>query len=190
MIEGELINLRAAETSDVERNYRWMNDREVTRHLSMRYPLSLAAEETWIREGRARPMAFGDNVFFAIETKDGAHIGNINFHGMSAEKRKARMGVAIGEKHYWSKGYGTDAMRTFLSFAFDELNLYRVDLTVDADNTRAIACYRKCGFVEEVRMRQARYARGAYVDQFVMGIRREEFAAARVGSGGTVEVAR
>jgi RimJ/RimL family protein N-acetyltransferase len=179
MIEGELINLRAREMGDLDRNYRWMNDREVTRHLSMRYPISLAAEEAWMREGTARPMAFGDNIFFAIETKDGTHIGNINFHEMSAEQRRAHLGVTIGDKAYWSKGYGTDAMRTFLRFAFDELNLHRVDLTVDADNARAIACYRKCEFVEEVRMRRARFVRGEWVDQLVMAVLREEWLGGR-----------
>ncbi len=179
MIEGKLINLRAREMDDLERNYRWMNDREVTRHLSMRYPISLAAEETWMREGASQPLSFGTGVFFAIETKDGEHIGNINFHETSAEQRKARLGIVIGEKSYWSKGYGTDAMLTFLRFAFDEMNLHRIDLTVDADNPRAIACYRKCGFVEEVRMRQVRYVRGAYGDQLVWGCCGTSCSAAR-----------
>lgn len=188
MIEGKMINLRAREMGDLDRNHRWMNDGEVTRHLSMRYPISLAAEEAWMSAGASQPMAFGAGVFFAIETKDGQHIGNISFHEMSAEQRKARLGVVIGEQSHWSKGYGTDAMLTFLRFAFDEMNLHRVDLTVDADNPRAIACYRKCGFVEEVRMRQARYTRGQYGDQLVMGVLRDEFYALRGGGGGTVEV--
>jgi RimJ/RimL family protein N-acetyltransferase len=116
-------------------------------------------------------------VAFAIETKDGAHIGSINFHQVLPENRKARLGIMIGDKGYWSKGYGTDAMLTLLRFGFDDMNLYRIDLTVDADNDRAIACYRKCGFVEEGRLRMARYSRGRYVDQFVMGILRDEFYA-------------
>jgi RimJ/RimL family protein N-acetyltransferase len=129
-----------------------------------------------MREG-AKALSFSTGVFFAIETKDAEHIGNINFHETSAEQRKARLGIVIGEKSYWSKGFGTDAMLTFLRFAFDEMNLHRIDLTVDAENARAIACYRKCGFVEEVRMRQVRYVRGAYGDQFVMGVLRDEFYA-------------
>jgi RimJ/RimL family protein N-acetyltransferase len=177
MIEGTLVNLRAREMTDLDRNYRWMNDREVTEHLAMRYPLSLAAEEMWIREGSSKPIVYGVNVFFAIETKDGEHIGNISFHEMSVERRKARLGIVIGDKAYWSKGYGTDSMLTFLRFAFDEMNLHRIDLTVDDDNLRGIACYRKCGFVQEARMRQVRFTRGAYRDQFVMGILRDEFYA-------------
>ena len=70
MIEGKLVNLRAREMGDLERNYRWMNDREVTEYLGARtrYPISLTAEEVWLREGSTPPMSFG-NVFFAIEKK-------------------------------------------------------------------------------------------------------------------------
>ncbi|HEX5480195.1 MAG TPA: GNAT family protein [Dehalococcoidia bacterium] len=178
MIEGKLVDLRAREMSDLERNYRWMNDREVTRYLYMRYEISLAAEEKWMRErmGVEEPVGW-NNAVFAIDTKDGVHIGNINFHETSAENRWARLGIVIGDKAYWSKGYGTDAMLTLLRFGFEEMNLHRVDLLVAEENERARACYRKCGMVEEARLRQDRYTRGAYYDQIVMGILREEFYA-------------
>ena len=176
MIEGKVINLRAREMSDLERNYRWINDREVTRHLNIRYQMSLLAEEAWMREHTGRPMAYGP-LAFAIDTKDGVHIGNIDFHIVSPEDRSARLGVMIGDKSYWSRGYGTDAMLTLLRFGFGEMNLHRIDLTVDEENERARACYRKCGMVEEARLRQERYARGAYRDQLVMGILRDEFYA-------------
>jgi RimJ/RimL family protein N-acetyltransferase len=101
---------------------------------------------------------------------------------MSPEERKARLGVMIGEKEYWSKGYGTDAMLTFLRFGFDEMNLNRIDLTVFDGNERAKACYRKCGFVEEGRLRQDRYSRGAYSDTLIMGILRDEFYALHGGT--------
>lgn len=176
MIEGTLVNLRQREMTDLDRVYGWVNDTEVTRHLSMRYPMSLAAEEAWLRERDVKPNTFA-YVRLAIDTKDGVHIGGLNLPWGDAESRKARLGIMIGDKAYWSRGYGTDAIRTLLGFAFGEMNLRRVDLTVDAENGRGIACYRKCGFVEEVRTRQAIYARGAYADQLVMGILRDEFEA-------------
>lgn len=176
MIEGKLIKLRAQETTDVDRLFAWINDRELTRFLGMRYQVSHAAEEAWVRDRASKAIAFGD-VHFAIETKEGVHIGGISFHQTSPENRRARLGVMIGDKSYWSKGYGTDAMLTFLRFAFDEMNLHRVDLTVAAENGRAIACYRKCGFLEEVRQRRARYGRGRYGDQLIMGMLRDEFYA-------------
>lgn len=176
MIEGKLVNLRGQETGDLDRAYQWINDPEVTRHLAMRYPVPRAAEETWINDRAGKFLTFTD-VHFAIETKGGVHIGNLGFHEVHPENRKARLGIMIGDKAYWSKGYGTDAVITLLRFAFDEMNLNRVDLLVDAENARAIACYRKCGFSEEGRLRQEQFARGAYRDQLIMGVLREEFMA-------------
>lgn len=178
MIEGNIINLRAQDAADVDRVLRWINDREVTRHLNARYQYSRLFEEDWLTRRASTPQSFTD-VHFAIETKDGVHIGHIGFHVVSPEDRNAHLGMMIGEKAYWSRGYGTDALMTLLRFAFDEMNLHRVDLNVDADNLRAIACYRKCGFVEEGRERDARYQGGRYGDQLVMGVLREEFVAVR-----------
>jgi RimJ/RimL family protein N-acetyltransferase len=176
MIEGELVNLRSVEMSDRDAYVRWFNDAEVTEHLSMRYPISKLAEEEFLKRHTSAPMGYTSTIF-AIETKDGVHIGSINFNQIFPESRKARLGITIGDKRYWSKGYGADAIRTLLRFGFEEMNLNRVDLTVDEDHAAAIACYRKVGFVEEGRMRQARYTRGGYLDWVVMGILREEFYA-------------
>lgn len=174
MIEGKLVNLRAPEMGDLERNHRWINDREVTRYLTMRYPMSLAAEEAWMRERTARPLSY-DNAFFAIETKDGVHIGNVNFFSTSPEDRKTELGIMIGEKAYWSRGYGSDALRVMLRLAFGEMNLNRVQLQVYADNARARAAYRRVGFVEEGTLRRARYQDGEYQDIVIMAVLREEW---------------
>jgi len=175
MIEGTLVNLRAMEMADLERNARWINDREVTRFLSLRYEMSLAAEEAWMRERVTQPVSW-QNPSFAIETKDGRHIGNVNLFNVAAEDRKAELGIMIGEKDCWSKGYGSDAVRTLVRFAFDEMNLNRVQLHTYAYNERAIAAYRKAGFVEEGRMRAFHYTEGAYHDAILMSVLREEFA--------------
>ena len=174
MIEGKLVRLRAVENGDLDRYVVWMNDREVTRGLNMRYPLGREAEEEWIRGRTSKPLSY-ENVFFAIDTRAGVHIGSINFHIARPESRNSRLGVMIGDKAYWSQGYGTDAMLTFLRFGFDEMNLHRIDLTVDAENARAIRCYQKCGFIEEGRLRESRYQLGKYGDQLVMSVLRDEF---------------
>ncbi len=178
MLEGTLVNLRAPELSDLERDFTWINDGEVTRFLNARYPMSLAAEEAWLRELVTKTMSH-EHVTFAIETKDGRHIGNTDLMDVSAENRCATLGIMIGDKAYWSKGYGTDAIRTLSRFGFEEMNLHRIQLTVDARNVRAQACYRKCGFVEETRLRQHRYAQGAFHDTLWMGVLREEWEARR-----------
>jgi RimJ/RimL family protein N-acetyltransferase len=172
MIEGKLVNLRAREMSDVERMTRWINDREVTRFLSARYPWSSAAEEAFVRGATSVPMAFADPRL-AIEAKDGTHIGSIGLHRASPENRGAEMGIMIGEKAYWSKGYGSDAVATLVRFAFEEMNLIRIELHVYDFNERGQAAYRKCGFVEEGRMREAHYYEGVYADVVVMAVLRD-----------------
>ncbi len=178
MIEGELVNLRAQELDDLERDLGWMNDPEVTRFLNARYPLSRAAEEGWLREHVSKPMSHA-HAGFAIETKDGRHIGNTDLLDVSAENSCATLGIMIGDKDYWSKGYGADAVRTLVRFGFEEMNLHRIQLTVDARNERAQACYRKVGFVEEARLRQHRFTEGAFHDTLWMAVLRHEWEARR-----------
>jgi RimJ/RimL family protein N-acetyltransferase len=175
MIEGKLVRLRPQDIEDLDRVYGWINDREVTRHLNVRYPASRLAEEAWIRSNTETAPSY-HNVRFAIDTLDGVHIGGINFHFVVPESRKGHLGIMIGDKRYWSQGYGTDAMRTLVRFGFEQMNLNRIELTVDAPNERAVRCYRKAGFTVEGRLRESRYARGSYDDQFIMAILREEWS--------------
>ena len=180
MLEGTLVWLRAMEPEDLEDAYNWVNDRDVTLWLtSLRYPVSRKAEQQWIDDASAN--SFG-GVRLAIDSKDGKHIGGINLHRVNPEDRKAGLGIMIGEKDHWSNGYGTDAIKTLLSFAFDEMNLHRVWLHVFADNARALKCYQKCGFREEGRLRQEVYQDGRYYDVVVMGVLETEFAEVRKGA--------
>ncbi len=175
MIEGNIVRLRALELADLERVYGWINDREVTRYIAARYPMSRADEERWLKG--SSPNSFGGGVQLAIETKDGAHIGNIDLIDVQPEDRKAGLGVMIGDKDYWSNGYGTDAVITILRFAFGEMNLNRVWLHAFDFNERAQASYRKCGFQEEGRLREHYYTEGKYFDSVVMSVLRDEFDA-------------
>ena len=176
MLTGKLVRLRAREMSDLDNAMRWINDPEVTCFLGgpARYPYSSAQEEAWLVDAMQRTKP--PEISLSIDTlADGRYIGGIGLHKVNLEDRKAELGIMIGDKDCWSQGYGTDALLTLLRFAFDEVNLNRVNLLVHDDNARAIACYSKCGFIEEGRLRQDRYKGGAYHDSLVMGILVDEF---------------
>ena len=145
--------------------------------------MAQTAEENWLRE-RVSTMGSFTDVFFAIETREGRHIGNTNFFNVSPENRSAELGIMIGEKDCWFKGYGSDALVTLLRFGFDEMNLNRVELWVYGLNARAQSAYRKVGFIEEARLRGDLYREGAYDDAVVMGILRDEFYAHHGHDGG------
>ncbi len=182
MLTGRLVRLRAHAPSDLDAAFRWINDTEVTRTLVARYPMSAQAGAAWLEQVSAGDARHRDDVGFAIDTLEGRYIGNCDILRVSWENRTAEVGIMIGEKDCWDKGYGSDAMRTMLRFAFGEMNLHRIELWVLDFNARAIAAYRKCGFVEEGRRRSAWFSEGGYHDSVVMGILREEFADADAGA--------
>ena len=173
MIKGEKVRLRAVEREDIPVFVRWFNDPEVLQYLSLYMPMSQAEEERWFE----RQLDARDQKVLAIETAEGIHIGNIGLHEIDWKNRQAELGIAIGEKAYWGLGYGSDAIKTLLRFAFDEMNLHRVYLRVFDFNARAIRCYEKCGFELEGRLRQCLYQNGEYHDHLVMAVLQDEHQA-------------
>ncbi|MFN2131694.1 MAG: GNAT family N-acetyltransferase [Anaerolineae bacterium] len=166
MIYGTITRLRRIERDDIPTFVRWFADPEVREFLLLNRPISIAEEEQWF----VQQLQSQNAELFAIETNDGIHIGNIGLHDINWLHRSAEMGIVIGHKQYWGKGYGSDAIRTLLRFAFDEMNLHRVQLTVYEDNARAIRAYEKCGFRHEGRLRDAVYRKGRYYDMLLMSV--------------------
>lgn len=115
-----------------------------------------------------------DGAYFAIEA-DGKLIGQIVLHSFSETHRTCELGIAIGDKEYWGKGYGREAMDLILDYAFRLRNMRKVFLTVNGNNDRAIRAYRACGFVEEGRWRSHVWSAGEYIDLVCMGILRDEW---------------
>lgn len=115
---------------------------------------------------------------FSIHTlEDDRAIGFLDLDGVDWVARNCWVGIGIGEREYWGKGYGTEAMNLALRFAFESLNLRRVNLDVFEYNQRAYHSYIKCGFKEEGRMRQWMQRGGERFDLIFMGILREEWEA-------------
>lgn len=167
-LEGELVRLRARETTDETRYHAWINDPEVTEYLAVRYPASHAFEETFLAN---EPTPSFARAGFSIETlAESRHIGSIGLHGDSPENRSASLGIFIGDKRYWDGGYGTDAMRTVCRFGFEMMNLHRIQLDVYAENRRALRVYEKVGFTIEVSRRQAHFKHGHRLDLITMGL--------------------
>lgn len=113
---------------------------------------------------------------FMIERlEDGRKIGMIDLSGFNWTVGNAWVGIGIGERELWGRGYGTDAMRVILRYAFQELNLQRVTLTVFGVNQRGIASYQKAGFRHEGAIPGALLRAGERCDLVFMGILRREW---------------
>jgi RimJ/RimL family protein N-acetyltransferase len=171
MIAGEHIILRAFEREDAERCYRWMNDPNIVRTLKSRYPIAFQNEIEWLDRAMR---AHSDERHFAIERKDDrTHIGNASIHDIEWVSRVASFGLFIGEPSAWNRGFGSDAIRTLLRFAFDEMNLRKLRINVFDYNDRAKHVLETHGFVQEGRLRSEFYRDGAYHDIVILSAFRD-----------------
>ncbi len=177
LFTGELVRL-AADDLDIlaEAFSRWAQDSEYRRLFD--------SEETrlWSKDltrgrlekyiGSLKPNLY----FFSIYTlKDDRLIGEIGLDEVRFSQGDASASIGLGEREFWGRGYGTDAMRLLLRYAFTELNLRRVSLDVFEYNPRAVRSYEKVGFKAEGRMRAMLNREGKRWDLVFMGILREEW---------------
>jgi len=117
--------------------------------------MSQVDEERWFEQMIEKPL---DVHPLAIEARTGKSwklIGTIGFNQIDSHNRSAEIGIMIGEKDFWNKGYGSDAMRVMITHGFDDIGLNRVYLHVFECNPRGIRCYEKIGFVKEGTQRQS-----------------------------------
>jgi RimJ/RimL family protein N-acetyltransferase len=171
MIAGEHIILRAFEREDAERCYRWMNDPNIVRTLKSRYPIAFQNEMEWLDRAMH---ASSNERHFAIERKDDrTHIGNASIHDIDWVSRIASFGLFIGEPTAWNRGFGSDAIGTLMRFAFDEMNLRKLRISVFEYNDRAKHVLESHGFVQEGRLQREFYREGTYHDLLLLSVFRD-----------------
>lgn len=168
---GERIYLSPRNAEDVEIFTEWMNDFYVTDYTGRSYQTMTLQEEKIFLENTEK----GKNTFAIIDIETDKMIGTVGLHEVDHVNRTATLGIFIGNKDYWSKGYGTEAIRLILDFGFNYLNLNNIDLALMEFNQRALKCYQKCGFKEIGRRRKCKFINGKYYDSILMDILAEEF---------------
>lgn len=174
-IAGERIALRAWEREDIQT--RWETDQtDDAEEQRLRDwhepPRSLQQREAEFDAQLAEP----DPATVALViVAEGRAVGDINLFHIDTRNRAASIGLSIWRAEDRGRGYGTDAMRVLMRWGFQQLNLHRIELSVDPANERARHIYEKLGFVEEGRRREAHYGDGRYVDDLIMGILARDF---------------
>ena len=178
---GELVRLTAVEPQkDAPLFAGWQRDSEYARMLDSDpvHLWSSGQNQEWL-EKQQKEDGF-EGIQFMIRTlDDDKPIGFIDLGGISWHNGSGWVGIGIGERAYWDKGYGTDAMRIMARYAFEELGLNRLNLNVFSYNTRAIHVYEKIGYQVEGRIPEVLHREGQRWDLIFMGLLREEFS----GSG-------
>lgn len=174
MYNGKKIRLRAYRREDMPKAQEFMNDYEMRNLLAtgVLYPILLEQEEKWYES----LISTKDNYSFAIETlEDGKYIGGCGINKIDWNSRVITVGIFIGDKDYWGKGYGTDAMRVLVDFIFSQMNMNKIKLNVFSFNKRAMRCYEKCGFKVDGILRQEIFRDGQYYDDIVMSVLFDEW---------------
>ena len=142
---GGRIILRDKRSDDAENDYRWRSDPELAR-LDAAIPLTMSFERYLkLFEDQMKYPTPGSH-HYSIDTLDGRFIGNCMYYDMDTVNLEAELGIVIGDRDYWSDGYGYDAVTTLLDHMFNARNLKRVYLHTLEWNGRAQKSFSKCGF--------------------------------------------
>jgi len=192
-LRGARVYLDAVAQADLPAFATWFSDEAFLALLvpGTVMPAGLDGEEAWFRQQR-EAQAAGRVYTFAIRTVDGGRlIGSTGLHDISAKNRTAVFGIAIGDPAAQGRGLGAEATELVLRFGFDELGLHRIGVEAFAYNTRALALYRRLGFVDEGRRRDALYRDGRHHDIVAMAMLEDEFRARpRAGSAFIPDLSR
>jgi RimJ/RimL family protein N-acetyltransferase len=167
----EFRRIRRLQHDDVPRLMAWDNDPELFQLTGKKFRHD-DKEETWwhrLQHDRSR-------LAFAIVDDEGQLIGDVAFEQIGWRAREAEIRISIGDKRYWNRGYGTEALQEALWAAFHELSLNRVYLRVRADNSRAIRTYEKVGFRTVGRL-QATGRLERYTDLHLMEVTEAQYRA-------------
>src|SRR3989304_915470 len=145
MIKTARIKLRDKAPADAWDDYSWETDPELAKlDAAPVIPISYSqylVDYTWdLRAPRTTSRQF------AVDTLDGKHIGNCSYYNLDRNRGEAELGIMIGDRDYWNKGYGVDVIIALLEHIFQETKVNRVHLKTLDWNARAQKCFQKCGF--------------------------------------------
>jgi RimJ/RimL family protein N-acetyltransferase len=144
-LNGLKVCLTPKSIADARRDYKWQKDAEL-----MEFSGNLPLKESFLEYLAQSVSAYSpksDLEMFAIRTlPDNRHIGNCALYQIDRGAGEAQLGITLGQRECWGKGYGQDAVRVLAAYAFSELGMRRLLLKTLQDNHRAKRCFEKAGF--------------------------------------------
>jgi RimJ/RimL family protein N-acetyltransferase len=173
--EGKKIRLRALRADDWKSHCEGCTDTENRRLLQygVELPTSPTMAQKFIEEW-ADFKDTGHRIMFSIETLSGQWVGGINLHTMDQKNGTCGFGITV-VRPFQGKGYGAEALRLLLRYAFRELRFQKANGACIEGNIGSIMLHKAVGFVEEGRRRRSIYTNGQYYDEFLFGLTAEEF---------------
>lgn len=176
-LQGQRVYLRSMERGDLRLMAEWLNDADVTRLLFMGlFPSNLESlVSNWERD-RSNP----EEVTFAVCDKaSNEFVGTTGVYRIHWVMRTGEFRVFLGDRRVWNRGIGTECAKMMAVYAFEKLNLNKVWLGVNAENTGGVRAYEKAGFIHEGVLREEQYRNFRYYDAIRMSLLRSEYEAMR-----------
>lgn len=167
-IEGEKINLRTVEEEDLEFIRETFNIPEVRKHLSHRGPQNLNQERTFFEE-----VISGDEATNLAISRNEEMIGLISLTEQKEEGVK-EIGLWIHPDHH-GNGYGTEASKVMVSYAFNELRIHKIIAKAMESNPGSQRIWEKLGFQREGELRENTFRNGSYEDVYLYGVIEDEW---------------
>ncbi|KIJ62716.1 hypothetical protein HYDPIDRAFT_114406 [Hydnomerulius pinastri MD-312] len=173
MFTSDRLIYRGFENDDVEHIYAMRNDYRVQRFITGE---PIVPRPTKFKEF-LKNQAEGSTIWFSVILKEtGEFVGQCSIKVSEPKNRDGLFGISMYPK-FFGKGYGTEASKFTVGYAFKALGIQRVSLTVLEGNAAALAVYKKLGFKEEGRKRRSNWTEGHWEDLFYMGVLEEEWTA-------------
>ncbi|OGO25333.1 MAG: hypothetical protein A2144_09770 [Chloroflexi bacterium RBG_16_50_9] len=144
-IVGSKVKLREKQLSDARHDYSWQSDAELAR-LDAATVLKVSFAIYLVDYTGQLHAPKWSRFPLAVDTLDGKHIGNCSCYDVNESRGETELGIMIGDRDYWNKGYGTDAVNTLVDYVFTNTNLRRIYLKTLDWNLRAQKCFEHCGF--------------------------------------------
>ena len=162
-LQGEHIQLKTLTPAMVTQKYiDWMNDPDVTRYTESRFVKHTTES---VKDYVKAISGSSQDYFYGIYTSE--HIGNIKLH-VNEHHNLGDIGIIIGDKQQWGKGYATEAIKLLTQHGFDKIGLHKISAGIYANNSGSIKAFQAAGYEEEGRHKQTYLCNGEYVDEIIV----------------------
>lgn len=157
--------LRPLEESDLTLLANWRGLKAASEQFFSPWLTAYSEQRRWYE----KYLASGERTFI-IQTREAKPVGMLALVGIDKHHQCAELGRVFVDPGHTGEGYAGDAVKAIVKFAFEEMNLHRLEAKTLADNERAIRCYEQCGFIKEGLLRAAAWKGGQFRDVVVMGV--------------------
>lgn len=171
MIRGRNVALRPVEDADLPLVHRWQNAPDVWSSMDSERPFSTDDVREDLERARREGHPF-------LITLDGKPVGRIGLNRFRRRDRICALYLIVGEPELWDRGHAIDAISTLVGYAFERMDLRRIELWTLAANQGAIQVYEACGFRREAVLPERSFKDGAWVDHVVMSVTRDHHESA------------